>query len=173
MGDNVWIQQFAAAADFVLSLLGYLKKTETINAGGLSPVVPESAAATTSTLNATTVLAIERMSETLDATFGRATIGNEFVCYTMERTAVIIPAGKYKGHKRFSPHLNRTVVGIDVPGRTDIEGHNANLPGQLQGCIAFGSSIDGDALDNSIAALEKVLSLLPDSFIVSVTANYK
>ncbi len=96
-------------------------------------------------------------------------IGSEFICYSMERIAVAIPAGTYPAYKRYSPHLGRTVVGIDVPMRTDIEMHNANLPGQLLGCIAVGSAIDGDALDNSIVALEKLLASLPDTFLVSVT----
>jgi hypothetical protein len=91
----------------------------------------------------------------------------------MERTAVCIPEGTYSAYKRYSPHLSRTVIGIDVPSRTDIEIHNANFPSQLQGCIAVGLSVDGDALDNSVKALEMLLNLLPQSFTVLITSQYK
>lgn len=104
----------------------------------------------------------------MDACFGKVTIGDDLICYSMERTAVCIPEGTYPGYKRYSPHLSRTVVGIQVPNRTDIEMHNANQPCQLDGCIAVGSSVDGDALDNSIKALEKLLARLPQTFTVTV-----
>ncbi len=171
-GNVSWIQQFAESAAYVLNLLKCLKKTPTESAGGSSPAAPASDAALTLISSPTTVLEIVRTSATQDGLFGKAIIGNKQVCVTMERKDVAIPAGIYPGRKRFSPHLNRLVVGIDVPGRTDIEGHNANYLSQLQGCIAFGSTVDNDSLDNSVKALEKVLSLLPDTFTVSVSEQY-
>lgn len=105
-------------------------------------------------------------------TFGKVTVGSDFICYSMERTAVQIPVGVYSGCKRYSPHLAREVVGIDVPGRTDIEMHNANYPEQLDGCIALGSAVDNGVLDNSIEALEKVLSLLPQAFTVIILSSF-
>jgi len=91
----------------------------------------------------------------------------------MERTAVRIPEGTYSASKRHSPHLSRTVIGIDVPSRTDIEIHNANFPSQSQGCIAVGLSVDGDAMDSSVKALEMLLDLLPQSFIVLISSQYE
>lgn len=158
-----------AGAGYVLSLLKFLKSLlDQVSNGGLSPAAPESAVDSISTSKDMINLVIERTNETKDAIFGKATVGNECVCFTMERTAVCIPARTYPGYKRHSPHLDRTVVGIDVPNRTDIEIHNANLPSQLQGCIAVGLAVDGDALDNSIAALEKLLGLLPQTFTVTI-----
>lgn len=91
----------------------------------------------------------------------------------MENVALAIPTGTFVGRKRESPHLGRLVLGIDVPGRTDIEGHNANYPYQLKGCIAFGLQVDNGALDNSIVALQKVLDRLPEAYMVSVTEQYE
>ncbi len=156
----------------MLSLLGFLKGLLEAISGGESPAVPANVAPLTSTSTPVTNLVVTRTKRTGNALFGKATIGNEFVCYTMERTAVSVPIGTFKGCKRFSAHLNRTVIGIDVPGRTDIEGHDANYPCQLDGCIAFGLSIDGDALDSSVVALEKVLSLLPDAFTVEIVEAF-
>lgn len=89
----------------------------------------------------------------------------------MERTAVAIPAGTYRGAKRYSPHFGMTVLGIDVPNRTDIECHPANLPSQLLGCIAVGGSIDGDALDNSRAAFDEMMEVVPEEFTVVVASS--
>lgn len=86
----------------------------------------------------------------------------------MERTAVAIPAGTYRGCKRDSQHFGMKVVGISVPNRTDIEAHPANRPCELKGCIAVGESIDGDALDNSRAAFDAMMADLPDEFDVEV-----
>lgn len=173
--QRIWILQSAVGVRYVLSLLKLLKKILMGNAGGLSPAVPENVVPTISTLSPTTglILQVVRTDETSDAGFGKAIIGNELICYTMERLAVRIPEGSYPAYKRYSAHLCRTVIGIDVPNRTDIEIHNANLPGQLLGCIATGLSVDGDALDNSIAALEKLLSLVPESFTVLVRSEHK
>lgn len=88
----------------------------------------------------------------------------------MERKAVAIPEGVYKGHERDSQHFGKKVVGIDVPNRTDIECHPANQPCQLDGCIATGESIDGDALDNSTAAFDAMMLAVPPVFIVEVTS---
>lgn len=79
-----------------------------------------------------------------------------------------IPLGVYKGRKRDSAHFHMRVVGIDVPNRTDIECHPANLPQQLKGCVAVGSELDNDALDNSRVAFDKMMKILPEEFTVSI-----
>ncbi len=173
MESSVWTQLFAQAANCLSRLFVSSSNPRSPNNGGVSPNAQENGAVGTLTSKNVTSLVVKRNHKTSDAIFGTIQIDDgDIICYSMERTAVCIPAGTYLGCKRFSPHLNRTVVGIDVPGRTDIEGHNANLPGQLRGCIAFGLSVDGDALDNSIKALEKVLAALPDSFTVTVRQSF-
>lgn len=106
--------------------------------------------------------------ETADALFGDMVYNGKWICFTMERKAVAIPAGVYKGRERDSQHFGMKVVGISVPNRTDIECHPANQPCQLDGCIATGESIDGDALDNSRAAFDEMMLAVPPVFIVSV-----
>lgn len=93
----------------------------------------------------------------------------EFICYSMERTAVAIGVGSYAAHLEYSPHFERQTPHIDVPERTYIEIHPANLPSQLAGCIAVGSTIDNDALDNSRAAFERLMTYLPQKFTLLVT----
>ena len=96
---------------------------------------------------------------------------NNWIGVTMERTAVAIPEGTYRGCKRDSAHFGMRVVGIDVPNRTNIECHPANLPSQLEGCVAVGSSIDNDAIDSSIAAFDRMMAAVPEEFLVKVTSS--
>lgn len=86
----------------------------------------------------------------------------------MERIAVAIGAGSYAARLEYSPHFERQTPHIDVPGRTYIEIHPANLPSQLEGCIAVGSTIDNDALGSSKAAFEKLMAYLPQEFTVTI-----
>jgi len=92
----------------------------------------------------------------------------ERICYTMERAALAIPEGTYPARKRDSAHFHMRVVGIDVPNRTDIEIHPANTPVQVKGCIATGSEVDNDALDNSRSAFDKMMGIVPEEFTVRV-----
>jgi hypothetical protein len=141
------------------------------NNGGVSPNVPANAAASTSpSTNVINLLSVKRNPSmaTVDAMLGDMDYNGKWIGFTMERTAVAIPEGTYRGYKRDSAHFGMKVVGIDVPLRTNIECHPANLPSQLLGCIAVGESIDGDALDNSRVAFDAMMLAVPDSFTVSV-----
>lgn len=103
--------------------------------------------------------------------FGEIYWDDRLVCVSMERTAVAIPVGMFPGCKRYSPHFAMTVIGIDVPNRTDIECHPANLPSQLLGCIAAGSTVDNDDLDNSRAAFDRLVALVAQTFVVIVSSD--
>lgn len=69
-------------------------------------------------------------------------------CQTIERPWLdnqngvsCIPAGVYPCALRFSPHHGFAVFGVtNVPHRTDVEIHAANVPTQLLGCIALGET---------------------------------
>lgn len=154
----------------MLSLLEFLKNLLSLLNGGASANAPKNDADSILTLKNVTspLLVISRTKKTEDALFGKVTIGGEDVCFSMERTVVAIPEGVYPCCKRYSPHNARTVIGIDVPNRTDIEIHPANYPSQLEGCIAVGSTVDNDALDNSTAAFEKLMTLLPQTFTLQI-----
>ena len=106
--------------------------------------------------------------ETTDALFGDMAYDGRRLCFTMERKAVAIPEGIYRGRKRDSPRFGMRVLGIEVPSRTDIEVHPANYPRQLGGCIAVGESIGNDALDSSRAAFGAMMSSLPEEFTVVI-----
>ncbi len=67
-----------------------------------------------------------------------------------------------------SPHFGFVTPHLTVPGRTYIEIHPANYPAQLEGCLAVGSSIDNDTLDNSRAAFDRLMPLLPHKFTVTI-----
>lgn len=173
MESNVWTQWFVQVVNLVSRLFVPSSNPKSQNSGGSSPNVPANVAVSTLTSSHATILAITRdpKKTTKDALFGVMTFQNEFIGYTMERTAVAVPEGTYRGSKRDSAHFGMRVVGIDVPGRTNIESHPANLPSQLEGCVAVGSSIDNDALDNSIAAFDKMMLVLPQEFTVVVSSN--
>jgi hypothetical protein len=96
-----------------------------------------------------------------------------FSCKTMERNSVIIPEGVYIAQLELSPHFGFATPHLQVPGRTYIEIHPANYPTQLEGCIAVGEQIDGDALDNSDSAFSSFVKLLPQNepFLVVVSSS--
>ncbi len=85
-----------------------------------------------------------------DGTFGLVVSDTGFKAVTCENTARKIPAGTYEAALRYSPkhaaldfgYGRGMVYGLkDVPGRTDIELHPANLASQLEGCIAPGAAV--------------------------------
>lgn len=148
----------------VLDVVGFL--TDTIGSLTASFAKPS---LTLSQSSPQALVRVERKKTTADAYFGNVFIGEEFVCYSMERIAVAVPAGLYSARMELSPHFGFSTPHLDVPGRTYIEIHPANFPAQLEGCIAVGEAIDGDALDNSRAAFDLVVSKLPQEFQVSVS----
>jgi len=104
-----------------------------------------------------------------------------FECFTLElpwkdnqRRVSCIPEGTYKAIKHRSPKFGESVWIQNVPNRSEILIHPANYVRQLLGCIAPGDSlrdIDGDGLDdvtNSRNTMNKILSLLPNSFEVKI-----
>lgn len=87
-----------------------------------------------------------------------------------------IHPGLYTAIKYFSPQFDREVILLEsVPNRTFIEIHPGNETSQILGCILPGDSIkyfDGDCVPrvtNSKNTLNKLLSILPDKFEISVS----
>jgi hypothetical protein len=174
MEGNVWTQWFAQAADIALRLFASLRNPQSQTNGGASLNVPKIIADSTSTsMNVTNLLRVIRnpAMATTDALFGDLTFNGERICFTMERTAVAIPEGVYNAHLEMSPHFGFQTPHIDVLQRTYIEIHPANYPSQLEGCVAVGLAIDGDALDNSRQAFDSLVSVLPQEFTVEVTST--
>jgi hypothetical protein len=175
METNVWTQLFALVADIVSLLSKPSNNPPSQSSGGASPNVLEIPAASTSTSKSATspVLRVIRDAKktTTDALFGDMTYNNKWLCFTMERTAVAIPEGTYNAHLEMSPHFGFVTPHIDVPQRTYIEIHPANYVSQLEGCVAVGSAIDGDAVDNSRRAFDSMMSVLPQEFTVEVCSS--
>ncbi len=70
---------------------------------------------------------------------GRLSIDGEPECFTLERTEVQIPAGRYRVAITFSPRFRRPLpLLVGVPGREGIRVHPANVQHELDGCIAVG-----------------------------------
>jgi hypothetical protein len=177
MEGSVWTQLSALAAAIASLLSRFSTGAQRPENPTSSPSVPENPVnsfSTSKTIPASqSLLSVTRNPSlaTADALFGDMAYNEERLCATMERTAVAIPEGTYSGYKRDSQHFGRRVVGIAVPNRTDIECHPANWPCQLDGCIAVGESKDGDALDNSESAFERMMAALPESFNVEVSST--
>src|ERR1700691_3537567 len=119
------------------------------------------------------VVTVVRQKMTNDALFVTLSVDGKQVGYSMERTAVAIPLGRYNAAMALSPHFGFSTPHLSVPQRTYIEIHPANYPLQLEGCIAVGTTIDGDALDASDAAFSSLINLLPptEPFLVVLSSD--
>lgn len=106
---------------------------------------------------------VQRTKKTVDGILGTLTLDfNPFTCFTIENLKLSIPSGTYPVSFLWSGRFKRMTPHIQVPKRTNIEIHNANYPNQLEGCIAVGDKIDGDAVDDSVKTdqqLEAILKL--------------
>ena len=175
MEINVWMRLFAQVASYLSSLFASSSNPKNPNNGGASQKAPVNDAASISTSTSVTrqVLRVVRNPTlaTKDAHFGDMAYNGQWICFTMERKSVAIPTGIYLTHKELSPHFGFATPHLSVPDRTYIEIHPANYPSQLEGCIAVGTEIDHDNLDNSRLAFDKMMAIVPDSFIVEVVSS--
>jgi hypothetical protein len=138
--------------------------------GGSSNAVPvvNTQDGPTTLSNGQTILKIERKSMTIDGVFGEIWINGEFVCLSAENLSLRVSEGLYDAVVDHSPRLGYECPHIRVPDRdlsagedAGIRIHIANKPSELEGCIAPGTILDGDAIDNSRVAFEKMMALLP------------
>ncbi len=85
---------------------------------------------------------IYRSPSTSQGTFGIWFIGGKPFCVTLERPDTgdhpCIPHGIYQCNRFKSPHNGDVWLLKDVPGRSMIEIHSANIYTELLGCIAPG-----------------------------------
>lgn len=115
------------------------------------------------------IIEVRRKWETGKSVCGEMYIDNQFECYTLEpaRTTPVhlghpcIPAGEYKVILSLSPHLKYvTPELLDVPGRSAIRIHIGNYPKDVLGCTAVGEGHETDAVTNSHAAFDSLMTLL-------------
>lgn len=106
--------------------------------------------------------------------FGAALHGDlycegQHVAVTLENAEKAIPAGRYQivltesgraleGGLWTPRDDHKLPLLVDVPGRTAIRLHAANLPRELEGCIAPGMTRNGEAIESSRDALITVMS---------------
>jgi len=131
---------------------------------------------------------IHRIQSDEYGTFGVWTDANgKKLCVTTERPPTgdhpCIPKNQYRWKKFFSPHNGECLLLMDVPGRTFIEVHSANVWQQLLGCIAVGAAFDyftGKTKDgttytnqkgvtHSKDTLKYLLSILPETGSMVIT----
>lgn len=113
-------------------------------------------------------ITLQRKSKTTDGIFGILTLDwNPFACVTLENREKAIPRGIYEVDFNYSPHFNRTMPHILVPSRDVLSGgdagiriHWANFPSQLEGCIAVGTAVDGDSIDQSLVPFNQLYAIL-------------
>jgi len=111
---------------------------------------------------------VQRKTKTTDGIFGILTLDwNPFTCVTLENLVQSIPAGTYDLDFTYSPHFNRVMPHIIVPSRDTLAGgdagirfHWANFPAQLEGCIAVGTAVDGDSIDESLVPFNQFYAIL-------------
>jgi hypothetical protein len=94
-------------------------------------------------------LEIMRLVFDNEDTIGKLYVEDAFNCYTLELPYNLgrnkpdtdcIPFGNYQVGIDYSPHFGRYMpILLNVPGRSEIRIHPANMPTQLLGCIAVGS----------------------------------
>lgn len=127
-------------------------------------------------------LTLIRMTQTDFATYGRIeTEEHEQLCVTLElpwrgnqRGVSCIPAGTYTAVRYRSPKHGVDVWLLkNVPGRTMIELHIANLPRDLNGCIgvgtAFGAVEGQPGITGSRLAFKRLMKRLENQSQIQLT----
>lgn len=121
-------------------------------------------------------IVVQRKSKSEDGIFGQLSLDwNPFTCVTLENLAKSIPSGIYDLIFDYSPHFNRIMPRIVVPYRDSMAGgdagiriHWANFPAQLEGCIAVGTSVDGDSIDQSLIPFNQLYAILNQQLGIKV-----
>ena len=116
------------------------------------------------------ILTVTRTFKSQDGIFGTLVIDtNPFKCVTSENLAKQIEPGVYDVNFTFSPHFNRTMPHIIDPARDALAGgdaglriHWANFPAQLEGCIAVGTAVDGDSIDESLIPFNQLYAIIQE-----------
>jgi len=123
---------------------------------------------------------VQRKTKTQDGIFGQLSLDwNPFTCVTLENLNHAIPAGTYELDFTYSPHFNRVMPHLIVPSRDSLAGgdagiriHWANFPAQLEGCIAVGTKVDGDSIDESLIPFNQLFNILKMQAGIKIQVNY-
>jgi hypothetical protein len=179
MEISVWIQRFVQVVSFVSNLFVSSRNQNAQNNGTVSPNAPAGDAALILTSSSATVLAVVRdpSKTTSDGVFGEMKLNGETLCVSCENRELMIPEGTYKAKKDMSPRLGYVCPHLEVPSRDEKAGgdagiriHILNDPNQSEGCIGAGSQIDGDSIDNSRIAFNRLMIALPEEFAIKISS---
>jgi hypothetical protein len=110
------------------------------------------------------LMILQRQTETPLSTQGEIVSDGAFMAWSLERPGPQfesdyhrIPAGTYDITMYSSPHFGRMIpLLMNVPGRSNIEIHYANYPGDLKGCIGVGMQQGKDAIYNSRMKFDEI-----------------
>lgn len=80
-----------------------------------------------------------------------------------------IPAGTYRAHTRTDGHLGWRIELEGVPGRTNIQIHRGNYPGDTTGCILVGTSQDTNRVWDSPEAMKLLKEKVGSADVITVT----
>lgn len=98
-----------------------------------------------------------------DSVFGELYVNSQYECVSLERLSVMIREGTYPISLYFSPHFQRRLPLLDVPGREYIEIHPANWAYQLKGCVAPGMTSNQDSISNSLFAFNRLMNKIQEA----------
>lgn len=110
-------------------------------------------------------IVVQRVEPTdAGAILGQMDLDGVFECYTLERWAVKVPAGRYRVVLYNSPEHKCVVPLLEgVAERTSIEIHIGNYPKDTKGCILVGESAGEDYLNHSAVAFEHLMEKLSNN----------
>jgi len=81
-----------------------------------------------------------RLEKSETETIGTYVLDGKVFCVTLENSQKLIPCGTYECRFSFSPRFNCNLYELlNVPKRTEIKHHVANVAAELDGCIAMGA----------------------------------
>lgn len=180
MEINVWTRLFARAVTSLCNLFESLNSPSEPNNGIASPNAQEKDASLISTSKSVTILAVIRdpMLTTPAGVFGKMYYSGEEICFTLENPADLIQPGTYSAQLDKSPHLGYVCPHLWVPERDAAAGgdaglrvHVANYISQLRGCVAVGLQPRPDCMEQSQAAFDKLMAVLPQEFTVEICST--
>mgnify|MGYP003352516210 CR=1 FL=1 len=103
-------------------------------------------------------LTLEREPATGGAIFGRLAIDGVFQCWTLEGTATVFPAGRYRVVITPSLRFKMLLPLLEnVPGRMGVRLHAGNSAADTSGCVLLGQR--RGTLDGQPAVLESRAAL--------------
>jgi len=118
------------------------------------------------------VIVVSRFAYEPDCTLSVVTVnGTTFEAWGIERPWLFnapgrscIPEGAYRGrvgrHYHSNGRISASIELLEVPERTEIELHEANVPSELRGCIALGQRLGFLSSERAVLASRAAFAAL-------------